>query len=129
MRAVLEIFSSVFSFWKIVINENVCFTYSGSIIRLPGFSKLTNMTSSFAEMTSSSIFWRCFVSVVRFIYWFKFQVNTITGSWVMTIYFCTGLTRNPEIVNTNAWFCPSIKRLWKDFGIPNLASMSLMKCC
>ena len=34
-------------------------------------------------------------------YWSKFHVNNITGSGVMTIFFCKGLTRNPEIGNTH----------------------------
>ena len=58
------------------------------------------MTSQFADMTPSSIFWRFFVSSVKFTYWAKFHVNIMTGSGVMTIFFYEGLTRNPAIGNT-----------------------------
>ena len=56
-------------------------------------------------------FWHCFVSLVKFSYWSKFHVNTITGSGVMTIFFYKGLTRNPEIGNTPVWVLPNIWRL------------------
>ena len=72
-----------------------------------------------------NFFWRCFVFLVKFSYWSKFHVNIITGSGVMTIFFCKGLTRNPEIRYTE--FC-LISRDSGKFGIPNLAPMSLMKC-
>ena len=67
------------------------------------------MTSQFADMTSSSIFfWPRFVSPVRFSYWSKFHVNIITGSWVVTIFnfLHRGLTRN-----THVWVLPNIWRL------------------
>ena len=69
------------------------------------------MTSQFAGMMPSSIFWRCFVSLVKFSYWSKFHVNIITGSGIMTIFFYKGLTRNPEIGNTPVWVLPNIWRL------------------
>ena len=48
----------------------------------------TTMTSQFADMTSSSIFFDvAFVSLVKFRYLSKFHVNNITGSGVMAIYF------------------------------------------
>ena len=37
------------------------------------------------------------VSLVKFNYWFKFQVNIIAGVGVMTILVHKGLTKNPEI--------------------------------
>ena len=40
VRAVLEIFRSVFSFYKVSINENISFTDYTSEIRLPNCSKL-----------------------------------------------------------------------------------------
>ena len=68
------------------------------------------------------IFWRCFVSLVRFSYWSKFHVNIITGSGVMTIFFYKGLTRNPEIWNTTVWVLPNIwtgarygYQIWHEF--------------
>ena len=57
------------------------------------------------------IFWRCFVYLDKFSYWFKFHVNNITGSRVMTIFFYNGLTRNPENGNTPVWVLPNIWRL------------------
>ena len=56
-------------------------------------------------------FWRCFISLVKFSYWFKFHVNIITASGIMTIFFYKGLTRNPEIRNTPVWVLPNIWRL------------------
>ena len=41
----------------------------------------------------------------------KFHVNIITGSGIMTNFFCKGLTRNPEIRNTPVWVLPNIWRL------------------
>ena len=58
------------------------------------------MASQFVHMASLSYFRRCFVSLVKFSYWYKFHVNIITGSGIMTILFCKGLTRNPGIGNT-----------------------------
>ena len=48
------------------------------------------------------------ISFVKFSYWSKFQVNIITGSEVMTIFLCKGLTRNLEIRNTHLWVLPNI---------------------
>ena len=58
-------------------------------------------------------FWPWFVSLVKFSYCSIFDVNIITGSGVMTIYFYKGLTRNPEIGNTPIWVLPNI---WRKFG-------------
>ena len=70
------------------------------------------MTSQFSEtMSTSYFFWRCFVWLVRFSYWSKFQVNVITGSGIMTIFFYERLTRNPEVGNTPVWILPNIWRL------------------
>ena len=69
--------------------------------------------------------WRCFVSLVNFSYWYKFHVNIITGSGVMTISFYKGLTRNLEIGNTPVWV---LSNIWRELGIPNLARTSLIKC-
>ena len=76
------------------------------------------------NMTSSSIFWRYFVSLVKFSYLPKFHVNIITGSGVMTIFFYKRLTRNPEIGNTPVWVLPNI---WRLGGVRDtLARMSLI---
>ena len=42
-------------------------------------------------------FLRCGVSLVKFIFWSKFHVNT--ASRVIAIFFYKGLARNPEIGN------------------------------
>ena len=49
------------------------------------------------------------ISLVKFSYWPKFQVNIMTG--VTKILACKGLTKNLEIVNTPVWVLPSILRL------------------
>ena len=59
----------------------------------------------------ADFFWLCVVSLVSFSYWSKFEVNIITGSGIMTIFFYKGLTGNPEIGNTPVWFLPNIWRL------------------
>ena len=53
----------------------------------------------------------CFVSLVKFSYWSKFQINIITGSRVMTINFHEGLIRNPEIGSNPVSFLLNIWRL------------------
>ena len=51
-----------------------------------------------------NFFWRCFVSLMKFSYWYKFHVNIITGSGVLTIFFCTifyqksGIRKYPELL-------------------------------
>ena len=55
------------------------------------------------------IFWRCFVSLIKFSYWSNVHVNIITGSWVMTIFFCKRLTGNPQIGNTPVWVLPNME--------------------
>ena len=53
--------------------------------------KRTTMTSQFADMMSSSIFfWRLCVSLVNFSFWSKFHVNIVTGSGVKTIFVYKG---------------------------------------
>ena len=93
------------------------------------------MTSQFSDMMSSSIFfWRCFVFQVRFSYWFKFHINIITGSGIMTVFFYKGLTRNPEIGNTPIWVFPNIWRLAREtitkFGknVSNTMLQKVAKC-
>ena len=39
-------------------------------------------------------------SLDKFRYWSKFNINIITGSGVMKIFFYKRLTRNPKIGNT-----------------------------
>ena len=69
------------------------------------------MTSQFSDMTSISLFWRCFVSLVKFRYWAKFHVNIITGFGIVTIFFLKRLNRSLEIGNTPVWVSSNIWRL------------------
>ena len=69
------------------------------------------MTCNLPTWRHRQIFRRCFVSHLNYGYWSKFDVNIITGSGVMAIFFCKGLTRNTEIENTPVWALPNIWRL------------------
>ena len=81
-----------------------------------------------------NLFWRFFVSIVKFSYWSKFHVNIITGSGITTIFFYKGLTRNPEIGNKPVWVLPNIWRLgWVtdtkfDTNISNRMLLNAAKC-
>ena len=83
---------------------------------------------------TTKFFWYCFVSLVRFSYWSKFHVNIITGSGVMTIFFCRRLTRNLAIGNTPIWVLPNIWRLrWVrntkfDTNVSNEMLLNAAKC-
>ena len=68
------------------------------------------MTSQFADITTSLIFFIFPCLVVKFSYWSKFHANIITASGVITILVYKGLTRNLEIENT-VWVLPNIWRL------------------
>ena len=76
---------------------------------LPKIRKVT-MTPQFSDMTSSQIFFDA-VSLVKFSYWSKIQVNIITSSGIMTVFFYKRFTRNPDIGNTPVWVLPNISRL------------------
>ena len=86
-------------------------------IRPPDCSKLAknpkndNDVTIFRHDVIVKFFWRCFVPLVKFSYWSKFHVNIITGSGIITIFFCKGLTRNPEIRKTPVCVLPNIWRL------------------
>ena len=58
-------------------------------------------------------FWHrvCKSYVFKFRYWSKFDINVITGSGIMTIFFYKGLTRNSKIGNTPVLVLPNIWRL------------------
>ena len=60
-------------------------------------------------------------------YRFRIAPNWPYGSGVMTISFYIGLTRNPETGHTPSELCP-ISRDWGEYGIPNFARTSLIKC-
>ena len=80
------------------------------------------------------MFWRCFVFLIKFMYWSKFHVIIITGSGVMTIFFYKGLTINPEVQNTTVWVFLNIWRLRRvrntKFGrnISNKMLLNAAKC-
>ena len=82
-------------------------------IRLPDCSKLAinlkndNGITIFRQDVILKFFWSCLVSLVKFTYLYKFHVNIITGSGVMTISFYKGLTLNLDIGNTQVWILPS----------------------
>ena len=90
------------------------FTDYTSVIRIP--SKLTINRKNDNDVTMCrydvivKLFWRCFVSLVKFSYCFKFHINIITGSGVMTISFYKGLTKNLEIGHSPVWVFPKIWR-------------------
>ena len=88
--------------------------------------KNDNDVTIFRVDVNVKIFWRCFVSLVKFSYWSKFHVNFITGSGIMTIFFYTGLTeiRKSEIPPSE--FCP-MSGDWGEFWVPNLVRMSLIE--
>ena len=96
--------------------------------------KNDNDVTIFRHDVIVKFFWRCFVSLVKFSYWSKFHVNTITGSGIVTISFYKGLTRNPEIGNTSVWVLPNIWRLeWvrnTKFGtnVSNKMLLNVAKC-
>ena len=73
--------------------------------------KNNNDVTIFRHDVNVKFFWCCFVSLVKFSYWSMFHVNIFTGSGIMTIFFCNGLTRNPEIGNTPVCVLPNIWRL------------------
>ena len=69
------------------------------------------MTSQFPSLRHCQIFWHCFVSLVKFNYWYKVHIHIITDSGFMAISFYKGLSRNREIGNTPFWVFPNIWRL------------------
>ena len=73
--------------------------------------KNDNNVTIFRHDVNGKCFWLCYVSLVKFSYWSKFHVNTITGSEIMTIFFYKRLTRSPEIWNTPVWVLVNIWRL------------------
>ena len=85
--------------------------------QLPDCSKLTRNRKNNNDVRICrhdvivKFFWRCVISYVKFSNWYKFPVNVMSGSRITTILFYKGLTRNPEIRNTNVWVLPNIWRL------------------
>ena len=77
------------------------------------------------NLLNCQFFWRFFVSLNKFSYWSKWNVNIITDSGVMTIFFHKGLTRNLKIEKKKAEFC-LISSDWGKLEIPNLPWMSMI---
>ena len=115
----MRFFSSVSGYvrWKVSINENISFIDHASGIQLTSGCKLAINQKKDNGITICwhdviiTFFWRWCVCLVNFSYWSKFQVNIMTDSRVLTIYFYKGLTRKPEIGNTTTWALPNIWRL------------------
>ena len=87
-------------------------------IRPPDCSKLAknpnndNDVTIFRNDVIVKFFWRCIVSLVKFSYWFKFHVNIITGSGIITIFFYWGLTSQKSgNQKYPVWVLPNIWRL------------------
>ena len=101
VRYFLVLFS-VFVRQKVTVMENITFADSVSRIRPLDCSKFVknlknnNDVTIFQHDVNFKSFWRCFVSLVKFSYWFKFHVNIMTGSGIMR----DGFTWKPEIGNT-----------------------------
>ena len=102
---------------KVAVTENITSVESVSGVRPPDCSKLVknpknkNDATIFRHDVIVNFFRCCFVSLVKFSYWSKFDVNIITGSRIMTIFFYKELTSNPEIGNTPVLVLPDIWRL------------------
>ena len=98
------------------MNESISLADYAPGIRLPDCSKLAinwknnNDVTIYRYDVVGKLFWRFFVSFVKFRYWSKFPVNIITCSGLKTIYFYKGLTRNLD-GNTPVWVLPDIWRL------------------
>ena len=90
--------------------------------------------SQFANMTSSSIFCCHRVCLVKLVTGPGFYVNITTGSGVMEIFVCSGLTRNQEFRNTPVKVLPNICRMGQirdtKFGtnVSNEKLLNLSKC-
>ena len=99
------------------INENKSFTEYVSVFWLLYFSKLAINWKNDSGVTICchdviiKLFWRCFVSLIKFSYCSKFHVSIIIGSGVLTIFFYKGLIRNVKIGNTLVWVLSNIWRL------------------
>ena len=104
-------------FWNSILSGKIINTYLGKESQkiwnrdLSINKKNSNDVTICQHYLISNFFWLCLLSLVKFSYWFRFLVKIITGSWVMTIFFYKGLTRNEEMRNTPVWVFPNIWRL------------------
>ena len=100
MRAVFGflVLFSVLAECEVTFNENVSIIDHGSRIRQRDCAKLAinwknYIAARFSNITHHLIFLCHHVSFVKLSSWFKSNVNIITGSGVMTIFICKGLTK------------------------------------
>ena len=98
----------------------------------PKIGKMT-MTSQFVDVTSSSIFWRCFVSLVNFSYWSSFM--SISSLVLELWYFLlkginqkSGNRKYPGWVLHNIWRLGQVRgtKFGKDVSIEML--LNTAKC-
>ena len=119
----------------VTINENISFEDSASRIRLPDCSKFAinqkndNDVTIFRHDVIVKFFKLCFIYLVKFSYWSKFNVSIITGSRIIIIFFYKEFTRNLEIGNTPVWFLLKIWRLrpFRATKSGNLVRVSLIE--
>ena len=106
-------------------NENISFTDYASGIRLPGCSKLaanwkhSNDVTIFRNDVIVKFFDLVLVSLAEFSYWFKFHVNIMTGSGVMTIPVLN--TRPKVIFSSLPLKKPSLANLFQTIKIVSLS--------
>ena len=103
-------------------------------IRLPDSFKLVinrkndNYVTTCWHDVIAKFFWHCYVSLVKFSYWFKFHVNIFTSSRVLWQF--SFIRDWPEIRKSEiplSEFC-RISGDWGELGTSKLARMSLIKC-
>ena len=69
-------------------------------------------------------FWRCFVFLVKFSYWFKFRGNW--WHWSYGNFLLKGINQKSGNTEKSEFFLMSGD--WGRSGIPNLTRISLIKC-
>ena len=104
---------------KVTINEKVSFTDYAFGIQPLDYHKLAINQKNDSHVlicqngVITKLFSRCFVSLVKFSYWFQFHVIIMTGSGVMKIFFYKGFTINLGMGNTPVRGLTNIWRLWR----------------
>ena len=74
-------------------------------------SKNDNDVTNCQQRSSLNSFWCCHVSFLKFSYWYKFHINIITSSRVMTILLYNWLTKYLDVGNIHVLILPNIWRL------------------
>ena len=100
--------------------QNVIITDHACGIRLRNCSelaknekKINNDVSIYQHGVIINFFWRFHDFLIKFSDCSMSYVNVITGSGVITIFYCKKLTRNPEIGNTPVWVFANFSRLYQ----------------